>query len=114
MKWYLDEDLAPQIAERLRTRGIDAVHTLDVGNAQFSDGEQLRYAAAHQRCLVTRNARHFTLLAREAIARQEPHAGIVLCPPTIRGFEIGKIVAAVARLARQYPRGLGPFDIMYL
>ena len=114
MKWYLDEDLALQIAERLRDSGIDAVHTLEVGNAQLPDQAQLRYAAAHGRCLVARNARHFLRLAQDAIGRQEPHAGIVLSPPSLRGFEIGKIVAAIIRLARRYSRGLGPFDILYL
>ena len=28
MKFYLDEDLAPQIGARLRTKGIDAVSAL--------------------------------------------------------------------------------------
>jgi predicted nuclease of predicted toxin-antitoxin system len=114
MKWYLDEDLAPQIAARLRARGIDVLHALDAGNVQLSDSEQLRFAAAHGRCLVTRNARHFVLLAQASIARQEPHAGIVLCPSSLHGFEIGKIVAAIVRMDHRYPKGLGPFDVVYL
>jgi predicted nuclease of predicted toxin-antitoxin system len=114
MKFYLDEDLAPQIAERLRKMGLDAVSALEVGNSQLSDREQLRFAAEHGRCLVTRNARHFVLLAHKAIRHQEPHAGIVLCSPSLRGFEIGKIASALIRLARQYPEALGPYDVVYL
>jgi len=114
MKFYLDEDLSPQIAERLRKRGIDAVSAFEAGNVQASDREQPAYAADEGRCLVTRNVRHFILLAQEAIRRQQPHAGIILCPPSIRGFETGAIVAALTRLAKRFPRGLGEYDVLYL
>ena len=67
MTFNLDEDLAPQIAERLRKKGLDVVSALEVGNTQFSDRDQLRFAAQHGRCLVTRNARHVVLLAHAAI-----------------------------------------------
>ncbi len=114
MTFYLDEDLAPQVAERLRKMGLDAVSALGVGNAQLSDRDQLRFAARQGRCLVTRNARHFVLLAQAAIRDQDPHAGIVLCSPSVRGFEIGKIALALARLARRFPDDLGPYDVVYL
>jgi predicted nuclease of predicted toxin-antitoxin system len=114
VKFYLDEDLTPQIAERLRKRGFDAVSAFEAGNAQISDRQQLTYAARAGRCLVTRNVRHFVILAQDAIRRQEPHAGIILCPPRIRGFEIGAIVDALTRLAKRFPEGLGPYDVLYL
>jgi hypothetical protein len=114
MKFYLDEDLSPQIAERLRKRGINTVSAFEAGNVQLSDREQLAYAAQAGRCLVTRNVRHFILLAQEAIRQQELHAGIILCPPSIRGFETGAIVDALTRLARHFPRGLGEYDVLYL
>jgi len=38
----------------------------------------------------------------------------VLCPPSLRGFEIAKSAAALSRLARRFPAGLGPFDVLYL
>ena len=114
MKFYLDEDLAPQIAARLRKIGLDAVSALEVGNAQLSDRDQLRFAAQEGRCLVTRNVRHFVLLAQAAIRHQDPHAGIVLCSPSLRGFEIGKIASALMRLTRQFPDALGAYDVVYL
>ena len=86
MKFYMDEDVSPKIAERLRKKGIDAVSAIEAGNLQLSDREQLACAAGGGRCLVTRNVRHFIVLAQEAIRRQEAHAGIILCPPSIRGF----------------------------
>jgi predicted nuclease of predicted toxin-antitoxin system len=112
--FYLDEDLAPQVAARLRKMGLDAVSALEAGNAQLSDRDQLRFAARQGRCLVTRNARHVVLLAQAAIRHPDPHAGIVLCSPRFRGFEIGKIASALMRLARQFPEEFGPYDVVYL
>ena len=114
MKLYLDEDLSPQIARRLRENGVDSVSALGAGNVQLSDREQLRHAAAEGRALVTRSVRHFIVLAKDAIARQEPHAGIVLCSSSLRSFEIARIAAASGRVVQRHPAGLGPFDVLYL
>lgn len=114
MKFNLDEDLSPQIAERLRKRGIDTVSAFEIGNVQLSDREQLAYAAEAGRCLVTRNVRHFVVLAREAVRREQPHAGIILCPSSIRGFEVRIIVDALTRLAKRFPEGLDEYDALYL
>ncbi|MGH7409272.1 MAG: DUF5615 family PIN-like protein [Candidatus Methylomirabilales bacterium] len=114
MKFYLDEDLSPRIGERLRQRGLDAISAIEAGNIQLSDRDQLAFAVSEGRSLVTRNARHFVLLAQEAIARQKPHAGIIVCSPRRRGFEIRTIVDALARVAMQFPRGLGPYDVLYI
>ncbi|MEI8189052.1 MAG: hypothetical protein WCI75_04960 [candidate division NC10 bacterium] len=54
------------------------------------------------------------LYLRDAIARQEPHAGIVLCSSSLRGFEIARIAAALGRVVQRHPAGLGPFDVLYL
>ena len=114
MKFYLDEDLSSLIAQRLRQKGIDAIGAHEAGKMQKSDREQLSHAAREGRCLVTRNARHFVDLARDALRRQEPHAGIVLCPPSHRGSEIGRIADALARMAQRFPQGLGGYDVLYL
>lgn len=92
----------------------DATSALDVGNVQLSDRAQLRHAASDGRCLVTRNVRHVTQLAGDAVRREEPHAGIVLCPPSLRGSEIGLIAERLAHLAARRPRGLGGYDVLYL
>jgi len=114
VKFYLDEDVSPKIAERLRKKGIDAVSAIESGNLQLSDREQLACAAREGRSLVTRNVRHFIVLAQEAIRRQEAHAGIILCPPSMRGFEVKSIADALTRVAKRFPGGLGEFDVLYL
>lgn len=114
MKFYLDEDLSPTIATTLRNKGIDALSAHEAGNIQLPDREQLAYAAGAGRCLVTRNARHFVELARQAIQRQEPHAGILLCSPRLTGAEFRRIADALFRFAKTHPKGPGPYDIFYL
>ncbi len=114
MKFYLDEDLAPAVALALRQRGIDAVSAHDVRNLGLGDTEQLAFAARYRRCLVTGNARDFRSLGHEAVARQAPHAGIVVCPPKIHAATIGTVVTALIMLSRRYPAGLGDYDVVYL
>lgn len=114
MKFYLDEDLSPRIAEALRRHRLDAVSAHEAGNHGIADREQLAFARGQQRCLVTRNGRHFVELAREAIQRQQPHAGIVICPSRVRGDEVGRIAVALTRLAERYPEGLGDYDVVFL
>lgn len=114
MRFYLDEDLPPRIAEALRRKGVDAVSAHEVRNSQLSDAEQLTYAGREGRCLVTRNARHFLLLARDAIQHHAPHAGILILSPRFTGSEIRALVDRLSRVAKRYPKGLGSYDIFYL
>jgi predicted nuclease of predicted toxin-antitoxin system len=114
VKFYLDEDLPPQIAAQLRRKGFDAVSAYDVGQVHVPDQAHLAYAAREGRCLVSRNVRHFAQLSQDAVARQEPHGGIVLCPPSLLGREVGAIVDRLIRRAKQFPKGLGTYDVLFL
>ena len=55
VKFYLDEDLSPRIAEILRKTGLDAVSAHEIEMREASDQKQLEFAAHDKRCLVTRN-----------------------------------------------------------
>jgi hypothetical protein len=114
VKFYLDEDLAPAIATSLRKRRIDTVSAHDVGQIGLTDAEQLAFAAGQGRCLVSANARDFRRLGRDAIEQGRSHAGIGLCPPRIHGLGVGAVVNALVEIARQYPAGLGEYDVIYL
>jgi predicted nuclease of predicted toxin-antitoxin system len=114
MRLYLDEDLSPRIAVALRRRGIDAVSAHEVGNTQRSDAEQLAYATRSRRALVTRNARHFLTLAHAAVERQTPHAGIVLCPPSLCGVELRVLVRRLAAVVAHHAAGLDAYDVIWL
>jgi predicted nuclease of predicted toxin-antitoxin system len=45
MKFYLDEDLSPKIAEILRRSGIDALSAHEAGMCEASGQGQLEFAA---------------------------------------------------------------------
>ena len=56
LRFYLDENMDPEISEQLRRRGIDALSARDVSLLQAPNGLQLRYAAAHGRVLCTKDS----------------------------------------------------------
>jgi hypothetical protein len=93
LRYYLDEHMRPAIAEQLRARGIDTLTTAEAGRAQqgLSDDDQLAFATAHQRVLVTEESD----FARLAGAGQ-PHAGIVYFPIQL---SIGACIAYLELLA---------------
>ena len=114
MKFYLDANLSRRIAERLRQKGCDAVSAQEVGNLEISDAEQLAYATAEGRGLVTKDVADFVKLSRDAVASQKPHAGIILCPRSLVGSEIDPIAERLMAIAERFPRGLGGHDVIFL
>ena len=60
MKLYLDEDISPKVSVILRKKGIDAVSAHEAGMLETSDEEQLTFAAADDRVMVTRNRQAMT------------------------------------------------------
>lgn len=106
MTLYLDEDLSPRVVDLLRRRGLDAVGAREAGNAGRSDLEQLRHASAEGRVLVTRNVDDFVRIMRDAINRQESHAGMILVPASFRGDEFLALAEAIAACVAAHPAGL--------
>lgn len=75
MRFLIDEDLSPKVAERLRVEdGLDVIHVRDRGLLGESDPFILQKAYDEDRILVTANVKDFQRLA---LAR-ELHPGIVL------------------------------------
>ena len=83
MKGCLDEDISPEVAVLLRSSGVDATSVHEEGRQGLSDREQMQFAAAEGRCLVTRNRNDFILLTREFFERGRPHAGVLILPWTV-------------------------------
>lgn len=106
MRLYLDENLSPAIAEILREARVDAVSAHEVGNIQRDDRAQLTYATQERRAIITANIGDFVELAREAVATNSGHAGIILVPASFRGDEFQAIANAILVVLEQYPAGL--------
>jgi predicted nuclease of predicted toxin-antitoxin system len=98
VRYLLDEDVPPTVGAGLRPRGLDAVSVYDVGWAglRISDADQLEYAAAEGRVLVSYNRDDFLALDRAWRAAGREHAGILWCSDRIIPRRaIGTLIEAV-------------------
>lgn len=77
---YLDEDVRVLLAEILRGRGYDVIHTLEVNRTGKSDEEQLAYAIRRKMAILTHNTGDFAALARCYEKQGKSHFGIIVSP----------------------------------
>jgi hypothetical protein len=78
------------------------------------DEEQLAFAAAQRRCIVTRNGRDFLRLTERFIAEALPHPGVIVVPKSYTGREFLAIAAGLARYHAMYPEDIVPYLVTYL
>jgi len=114
MKFYLDEDISPRVSEILRKKGVDAVSAHEVDMLQASDAEQLSYAAAEGRVMVTRNRDDFITLTVQYFDDLKPHKGLIIVPHTIPGFDFSKLASQLAKFSKAHPEDLEPYTIEFL
>ena len=74
----LDEDVHVQLARALQNRGYNAVHVNELKRKGKSDTDQLDYAIAHERCLMSFNIKDFVLLHYEYLQCGKDHYGIIV------------------------------------
>jgi len=75
---YLDEDVSVLLAALLRSRGFEAVTTLEAGNTAASDERQFEYAAARDLTLLTHNRADFERLGMQYFDAGKHHSGIII------------------------------------
>jgi predicted nuclease of predicted toxin-antitoxin system len=114
VKFHLDEDLSPKIAEILRKSGVDALSAHKVGMCKISDQKQLEFAATEKRCLVTRNRNDFIRLTVRFFNDQRPHCGVLIVPHTLPGDQFSRIASLIKKFSSRHPKGLAPFSIAFL
>ena len=114
MKFYLDEDLSPKIAEILRKSGIDALSAHEAGMCEASDRKQLEFAATEKRCLVTRNRDDFIRLTVRFFNDQRPHWGVLIVPYTLPGDQFSRITSLIKKFSSRHQKGLAPYSIAFL
>ena len=83
-----DEDVWAGLAEALRQAGFDAISVSELGRKGLSDEEQLTFAAAEGRAIITHNIQDFAPLAEIHFQRNLTHAGIIVA----RQFEKGELL----------------------
>ena len=114
MKYYLDEDLSPKIAELLRKQGVDCISAHEIGMVQVSDLEQLELAARKKRCLVTKNRDDFIRLTVQFFNDHLAHCGMLIIPSTIPGDRFFFIAKLLANYAHRHPKGMSPYTIDFI
>jgi predicted nuclease of predicted toxin-antitoxin system len=114
MKFYLDEDLSPKIAEILRKAGIDALSAHEAGMCEISDQRQLEFAGIEKRCLVTRNRDDLVRLTVRFFNDQRPHCRVLIVPYTLSGDQFSRIANLIKKFSSRHPKGLAPYSIAFL
>jgi predicted nuclease of predicted toxin-antitoxin system len=92
MRFHLDENMSPSVADGLRRRGIDVTTTQEVGLLSAPDDEQLRYALQNGRVVVTHD-RDFLIAAASGAS----HAGIAFIRDKSRS--IGQVIEYLELMA---------------
>ncbi len=75
---YLNENVPIRLVHLLSVDGIEAFHTVDVGNRGVSDQDQLEYAAELGFILVSHNRKHFRQLHARWLQEKRFHSGILV------------------------------------
>lgn len=114
MKFYLDEDLSPKIAEILRKSGINALSAHQAGMCEVSDQRQLEFASGEKRCLVTRNRDDFIRLTVQFFNEQRPHWGVIIVSHTLPGDQFSRIAGLIKEFSSHHRQGLEPYSITFL
>ena len=112
--YYLDEDLSPVIAGMLRKEKVDTVSAHEAGMVQASDLEQLEFAAARKRCMVTRNRNDFIRLTVQFFNEHRPHFGVLIIPHSYPGDDFRSIANALKAYARAHKGGVSAYLIDFL
>lgn len=96
MRFFIDEDLSPKLAEECHRAGYDASTVRDRNMLRATDREVSELCFREDRVLVTNNAGDFLALAEE----QGIHPGLVFLPlGTRQGMRLW-MKAAIAEIER--------------
>jgi hypothetical protein len=91
IRYFFDQHIPGAIVTGLRQHGIDVLTAWDAGRCGYSDAEQLEFAAAEDRVLVTFDPDYLALHNGGSL-----HAGIAWCPAT--KYVIGKLLQLLVLL----------------
>lgn len=110
---YLDEDVPPLVAKLLQAEEYDVISAHEVGILGKDDEEQLQYAAASRRAILTFNQKHFRPFYDQWWSLGRTHNGIVLSRE-YKLDEVGELVRLIRNLiVRNNPADLAN-SLVYL
>ena len=101
VRLYFDRHIMTRLAVDLRGRGYDVLTTEEAGNDTASDEEQLAFATAEHRAILTFNIRDFAPLHEAWQAAGRPHAGIIVSRQ-LGSREYGLLLQRMLRLLNHF------------
>src|SRR4051812_49144355 len=78
VRLYFDRHIMRRLAVELRSRGFDVLTTEEAGKDTASDEEQLAFATAENRAILSFNIRDFAPLHDQWKATNRLHGGIIV------------------------------------
>jgi predicted nuclease of predicted toxin-antitoxin system len=97
---YFDRHIMARLAVDLRGHGFDARTTEEARLDTATDDEQLAFATAERRAILTYNIRDFAPLHEACVAGGRPHAGIIVSRQLGRR-QYGLLLERMLRLLNQ-------------
>lgn len=93
IRLYLDEDtINRSLVNALRARHVDVLTAHEANMLGASDGEQLAYAVAQGRVILTFNVRDYVQLHTEYLNQGKSHAGIVVADQLPVGVTLRRLL----------------------
>jgi predicted nuclease of predicted toxin-antitoxin system len=105
MRFLLDENVHPGVAEAAWEEDVDVVSVVEVRRVGRTDREQLEYAAEQGRVLVTRNRSDYLHWTQEFYHAGAAHAGVLLLGEGLPNDHPEAIGRALRRWARAHSYG---------
>jgi len=112
MRFLLDEDVNPAVAEIGRGLGLDVVSVHEIHRNGFDDEPQLRYAAAEHCIFVTRNRDDFIKLTVDFFHAGHAHAGVLIVPHSLPNNQPVRFAHALHRWYERHEGHIEPFQYM--
>jgi predicted nuclease of predicted toxin-antitoxin system len=108
VRFLLDEDLNPAIAEAARALDLEVVSVHDLGRRGLTDHEQLVLAATEERTFVTRNRDDFIRLTIDFFRAGRPHSGLLIVPHTPSNRTPGRLARVLQTWSSQWSATTSP------
>ncbi len=116
MKFLLDEDLNPDVAEIGRGFVLDVISVHEIDRLGLDDRRQLKLASRDERIFLTRNRDDFIKLTVEFFRAGAQHSGVLIVPYSLPNHQPKRIARALRSwYERQRQHGEpGPYIIDFL
>jgi predicted nuclease of predicted toxin-antitoxin system len=98
IKLLLDEDVWTGLAAALRKSGYDAISVNELERKAFSDEEQMAFAVAEGRAILTHNIQDFAPLAEVYFKQDIKHCGIIVAQQSEKGVLLRRTIALLETL----------------